>query len=152
MFGNKKAVSTIMASLLMVVIVVVASTMVFSYSTGLIGGLLVKPQTSTESLVLENFYFASATNVTLYMRNTGGSAATLGTYYVKDASNNQYRRTAWLGPVANPNGLLTAFVTIGSTCASSCTLTGTAFTFVPGLYSITVVTSRNNQFTFTVSL
>jgi 1,4-dihydroxy-2-naphthoate octaprenyltransferase len=159
--GNKKGIDTILAALLMVVIVVVASVMVYAWSTGLLGTLLVTPQTGKEALNLENPAFNSATNVTLNLRNTGSASITLASYYVKDSSSNQYARTIWsTGPdpqsgttAINPNALGTVFVLIGSsTCGSGCTLTGTAFTFQSGFsYTIVVVTTRNNQFSFTVT-
>ncbi|HYY92173.1 MAG TPA: hypothetical protein VE955_09305 [Candidatus Dormibacteraeota bacterium] len=150
--GNKKGIDTILAALLMVVIVVVASVMVYAWSTGLLGTLLVTPQTGKEALNLEQAGFNSSTNATLSIRDSGSAAITLVTYYVKDSAGDQYARTSWTGPTMQPNGLGTAIVTIGATCGSSCTLTGTAFTFTSGnSYTVLVVTSRNNQFTFTIT-
>jgi len=61
-------------------------------------------------------------------------------------------------PVASiaPNSLGIASTPIGTggagQCGSSCTLSGTAFTFTSGYsYTVTVVTARNNQFSFTVT-
>jgi hypothetical protein len=133
--------------------------MVYAWSTGLLGTLLVTPQTGKEALLLENPGFNSGTNITLNLRNTGSAAITLSSYYVKDSNGNQYSRTAWsTGPnpqsgttSISPNALGTVFVLIGSTCAGSCPLTGTAYTFTTGYsYTIVVVTSRNNQFSFAV--
>jgi len=151
--GNKKGISTILAALLMVVIVVVASVMVYAWSTGLLGTLLVTPQAGKEALSLETASFTGTETVTLNIRNTGTAAVTLITYYVKDNANNQYARTAWSGPSADPNALLSPSVTIGATCIvpTNCILTGTAFTFVSGnSYTVTVITSRNAQFNFQV--
>ena len=107
--------------------------------------------TATEALSLEGSSFFSATNVTLFLRNTGNVSVSLVTYYVKDSSGNQYALTAWAGPTITSNQLGAPQILIGSSCPS-CTLTGTPFTFTPGMtYTITIVTSRNNQFTFTVT-
>ena len=171
--GNKKGIDTILAALLMVVIVVVASVMVYAWSTGLLGTLLVTPSTGKEAMNMEFSGFNSNYNVTLNLRNTGSVAINLATYYVKDATGNQYARTAWATdsnnvgnnrpPAAgiNPNGLGTLFITIGTgtspagQCGASCTYSGTAGafpTFNSGFaYTIVVVTSRNNQFSFTVT-
>ena len=152
--GNKKAISTILAALLMVVIVVVASVMVYAWSTGILGGLLVRPQTGNEVLNQENFAFSSTNTetVTLSLRNAGAADITLITYYVKDTANNQYTRATWTGPTGAPNTLLTATITIGTACGAACTNTGSTFTFAnAGAYYVTVVTSRNNQFVFTVT-
>jgi hypothetical protein len=157
--GNKKGIDTILAALLMVVIVVVASVMVYAWSTGLLGTLLVTPQTGKEAINMEFSGFNTGTNLTMNLRNTGSAAITLSSYYVKDSSGNQYARTTWSsGPnpqsaAANPNTLVpSVFILIGSTCGTSCALTGSAFTYTAGFsYTVVVVTSRNNQFSFTVT-
>ena len=164
--GNKKGIDTILAALLMVVIVVVASVMVYAWSTGLLGTLLVTPTTGKEAMNIENNAFNSAYNVTLNLRNTGSVAITLNSYYVKDSSGNQWARLAWQTdsggqhPAAiAPNGLGIVYVSIGTgatgsggQCGTSCTPTGTFTQFNTGYsYTIVVVTSRNNQFTFTVT-
>ena len=109
--------------------------------------------TGRESLNLENYAFSSNTNATLYIRNTGTTTVTTASYYVKDSSGNQWVLTSWTGPSIIPNALGTAGIAIGSSC-SSCVYSGSsgAFTqFTAGYsYTITIVTSRNNQFTFTI--
>jgi FlaG/FlaF family flagellin (archaellin) len=165
--GNKKGIDTILAALLMVVIVVVASVMVYAWSTGLLGTLLVTPQTGKEAMNFENSAFNSNVNVTLDLRNTGSSSIVLNSYYVKDSGGNQWSRLTWQtdssgqhpGAIA-PNALGIVYVSIGTTpigtggaCGSGCTQTGSTFTqFSTGFsYTVVVVTSRNNQFSFTVT-
>jgi hypothetical protein len=147
---DRKGIQTILAALLMVVIVVVAAVMVYAWATGLLGTLLVTPQTGKEALVPDTTpIFASSTNVTIYIRNTGSASATLQTYYVKDNSGDQYQLTNWSGPTIAAGAVNPTSFPIGSSCGS-CVLVGTAFTFVPGnSYTVIVVTTRNNQFTFT---
>ena len=68
---DKKGIDTILAALLMVVIVVVASVMVYAWSTGLLGTLLVHPTTGQENLALEACNpcsFTSPSNVTMSIR------------------------------------------------------------------------------------
>jgi len=165
--GNKKGINTILASLLMVVIVVVAAVMVYAWSTGLLGTLLVHPTTGQENLALEACSpcsFTSGTNVTLNIRELGTVNATLTSYFVKDSSGNQYSRISWnpSNPyVIAPNQVKGIIVLIGTTvtspattCGSSCTYTGSGsgFTFASGYsYTITMVTSRNTQFSFQVT-
>jgi len=55
--GNKKGIDTILAALLMVVIVVVASVMVYAWSTGLLGTLLVQPHAGKEAMNIDNYAF-----------------------------------------------------------------------------------------------
>src|SRR2546427_4740295 len=92
--NDKKGIDTILAALLMVVIVVVASVMVYAWSTGLLGTLLVHPTTGQENLnyVSNSGAFSSSTNMTAYINNLGTANATLQTYYVKDASRSEERR------------------------------------------------------------
>ncbi len=156
---DKKGIDTILAALLMVVIVVVASVMVYAWSTGLLGTLLVHPTTGQENLALEACNpcsFTSNTNVTMSIRELGTVNVTLTSYFVKDSSGNQYSRISWNTPnpppVIAPNQVKGIIVLIGSTCGSSCSLTGNAFTFTSGYaYTITMVTSRNTQFSFQVT-
>jgi len=152
LFKNKKGIDTILAALLMVVIVVVASVMVYAWSTGLLGSLLVTPQTGKEALSLENTSFTNGTYATLFVRNVGTASVSFVTYYVKDANQNQYSKTNWSGAgITNQavNGLITAPVNIGAQCG--CTNSGSTFTFQPGnSYTVVIITSRNNQFTFTI--
>lgn len=104
-----------------------------------------------ESLSLDSASFTNNTVVTLNIRNRGTASVTLTTYYVKDASGNQYANLGWPGPTIFPGNVAAVNVKINSSC-SSCTLTGNAFTFMAGYsYTIVFVTSRNNQFMFTVT-
>jgi len=109
------------------------------------------PSGTREALALESYTFTSGTNLTLFIRNFGNVSVSLVSYYVKDSSGNQYALTTWAGPTINPNNTAPAMILIGSSCPS-CTLVGSAFTFTPGFsYTIVIVTSRNNQFSFTVT-
>jgi len=104
-----------------------------------------------EALNLDSYSFVSGTNLTLYLRNTGGVSVQLVSYYVKDASGNQYALPSYSGPTIPVSQVVPVSVTIGSSCPG-CTLTGTAFTFTSGYsYTIVFVTARSNQFTFTVT-
>jgi hypothetical protein len=155
---NKKGINTILAALLMVVIVVVASVMVYAWSTGLLGALMgSNPNTvGKEALNLDNSAFSSnGTSVTLYLRNSGSASISLQSYYVKDSAGNSWQlSTGWTQGPINPNSVLTVGLGIAGSC-SSCQYTGTpnAFsTFSSGnAYTVQVVTTRNNPFTFTVT-
>jgi hypothetical protein len=161
--NNRKGINTILAALLMVVIVVVASVMVYAWSTGLLGSLMGggTGNVGKEALNLDSYAFnPNNYNVTLYVRNLGSVATTLQAYYVKDSAGNSWQLQSWspAGQPINPNAVSTVFVTIGAgasppQCGSTCQYTGTpgAFTsFVAGnSYTILVVTTRNTQFTFT---
>lgn len=150
---NKKAIDTILASLLMVVIVVAASVMVFVYATGLFGALTQAPNLQKEALSLEFSSFGPQNptyNVTVYLRNTGSAPISLVSYYVKNSNSSQYAKTAWIGPPSiAPTSLGQAQLLISGACG--CTNTGGAFTFSTGnAYTITLLSSRGSTFTYSV--
>src|SRR5207245_10616327 len=125
---DKKGINTILASLLMVVIVVVAAVMVYAWSTGLLGTLLVKPNTGEGPLSPDSSAFSNPTNVTIYIRNSGSSNVTLAAYYVTDSSSNTWQLLNWAGPTIAPNKAVATNIVIGSTC-TSCQYTATASAF-----------------------
>lgn len=148
---DKRGIDTIIATLLMVVIVVAASAMVFVYATGLFGALTQAPNLQKEQLSLEfsNFGPQNPTyNVTLYLRNTGSVPVTLISYYV-NLNSSQYAKTTWAGPTITPTSLGQPQILISGACG--CTNTAGAFTYTVGnAYTITMLTSRGTQFTFSV--
>src|SRR5256712_547195 len=152
--NDKKGINTILASLLMVVIVVVAAVMVYAWSTGLLGTLLVHPTTGQENLnyVTNSGAFSNDKNMTAYINNLGTANATLQTYYVKDSNGNSYQYSyASNAPTIAPNKSVPINFPIGSLCPSY-TLSGSAYTFTSGYsYTVLMITTRNNQFTFAVT-
>ncbi len=139
---NRKGIDTILAALLMVVIVVVASVMVYAWSTGLLGSLLVKPTVGQEVLNMDTYTFNTANNVSLYLRNSGSISVSFSAYYVKDlSSGNQYSKSSgWTGGPINPQASLRVDITTDNTV-----------TFTTGSWDITLVTARGNQFVYRVT-
>ena len=141
----------------MVVIVVVAAVMVYAWATGLLSSLLVQNPVPKETLALDSSAFGGGTptnNVTLYIRNSGSVAVSLVTYYAKDSTGDSYS-FSWASasqPSINPGAVSAGtLITINTSC-SSCVLSGSAFQFAAGnAYTITVVTSRSNQFSFSLT-
>src|SRR5438093_6170453 len=109
------------------------------------------PMCGTEALNLEAYFFTSTTNVSLYLRNTGSASLALVSYYVMDPAGDQWINLRWNAPTISVNTVAGTQFLIGTSC-SNCTLVGSPFSFTGGYsYTITVVTARNNQFTFTVT-
>lgn len=148
---NRKGLDTILATLLLVVIVVVMTVIVYSWSQGVFGAILPAPPTGREILTVENQGFDSTNmNMTLYLRNTGSTPTTLASYYVQDQNGNQYARTTWANNPVQPGSLTKVFLLINSAC-SNCAQTGSSFQFQAGnSYTISLVTQKNNQFSFTI--
>jgi FlaG/FlaF family flagellin (archaellin) len=152
---DKKGIDTILAALLMVVIVVVAAVMVYAWATGLLSALLVQNPVPKESLNVEQGSFlTNNTVITLSVRDTGSTSIAFSSYYVKDSNGNQIALTNW--PAASgypasisPNGLGTVNIRIGGSC-TGCTGGGSFTAFQSGFsYTVTLVTTRNNQFSWT---
>ncbi len=159
---DKKGIDTILAALLMVVIVVVAAVMVYAWATGLLSTLLVQNPVPKESMNVESFaYNTNGVNLTLSVRNTGSVAIAFSSYYVKDNSGNQYARLNWPTDAAgkypasvSPNGVVSVNIAISTACLNTSppSCSGATFTFQSGLsYTVTLVTTRNNQFGWTGS-
>ncbi|HZY47581.1 MAG TPA: archaellin/type IV pilin N-terminal domain-containing protein [Candidatus Bathyarchaeia archaeon] len=158
---NKKGIDTILAALLMVVIVVVAAVMVYAWSTGLLGTLLVNPNTGQGPLTADSSSFSAVSgnynNLTIYIRNAGTSSITLNAYYISDSTGNTWQYLSWGGPTIAPNTATPTNLYIGASCTSgTCTqssgTSGSFNTFNSGYsYTVKVITTKNNPFTFTVT-
>ncbi len=148
---NRKGVNTIVHTPLLIVIVVGMTVIVYTWSLGIFGSILPPPPTGREILTIENQGFDNTnTNMTLYIRNTGSTPTTLASYYITDQNNNQYAQTNWPNNPINPTTLTKVYLLINTACPS-CGHTGNSFTFQTGnSYTITLVTQRNNQFSFTI--
>ena len=91
---------------------------------------------------LDSYHFNTPTNLTLNIRSNGGLTVALIAYYVRDASGAQYANSNWSGPTIPP---------AASTSINILT-DGTAFTFPRGnSYTVSIVTSRNYEHSFTVT-
>ena len=112
----------------------------------------------TVTVPAENLFLLSAsfqpTNLTMQVHNSGNMAASLVAYYVQDKVGNTWSRTSWAGPTIGPNSTGTVLLTIGVSCPT-CTYSGTpgAFNqFTQGnVYTISLVSARNNLYRFSVS-
>ena len=158
-FKNKNGIDTIIASVLMILIVVIASVMVYAYATGLFGAIATPQKVATEAISLEYASFTNNSVVNLSIRDIGTTPITLKSYYVNDYTGNQYTRANWAqGPYLpnptpiQPTALGNATILISSACSTSCTFSGTAFVFQSGYpYTIIMVTATNEQFSFMIT-
>jgi hypothetical protein len=112
------------------------------------------PPPVIESLKLSAYQFINGTSLSLVLQNTGNTSVTLQSYVIRDSSGNTWSLSNFAGPVIIPNGLGTATILIGANCP------GCVYGGIPGLffqftvgqsYTVTVTTTRSNQFPFTVT-
>src|SRR5947207_15238934 len=112
---NRKGVETILAGLLLVVIVVVMSVIVYSWSMGVFGSILPASSNGNEILVLENASLSGSNNVTVDLRNTDTAVTTIVSYYVIDLNGNQCAKTTgWTKGPYSPTQLAILPLTIPS--------------------------------------
>ena len=111
------------------------------------------PPPVIESLKLSTYQFINGTSLSLILQNTGNTTVTIQSYVVRDSSGNTWSLSNFPGPVIIPNGFGTAIILIGANCP------GCVYGGIPGLffqftvgqsYTVTVTTTRNNQFSFTI--
>jgi len=84
---SKKAVSPVIATLLMIAVAVAASVIVYVWSAGLLGTLMGGGGSQVkEQLIVEAYSWPSGVTLTLNLRNTGSSSVTVDKVYVGGTS------------------------------------------------------------------
>jgi len=127
---SRKAVSPVIATLLMIAVAVAASVIVYVWSAGLLGTLMGGGGAQVkEQLILEAYNWATPANLDVYLRNVGSSDVVVAAIYVGGAPNP---RTD----------------TISVKLSSKIALTPSG-TYSPGTaYTVKVVTSTGAVFSF----
>jgi len=121
------------------VVALASSGSIPNFSTG--GGSTPTPAFYNETRIgMVSYTFISSTQVDVTFNGT----ARMDTFYIKSPQGNAYQAQ-----------LSVTFTTPGTLHINlndpSYKLTGSAFTFVPGAYTLTLVTVKNNQNTFILS-
>lgn len=114
----------------------------------------VPPPHVFESLKLSTYQFINGTSLSLIIQNTGNTSVTLQSYVVQDSSGNTWSLSNFAGPTITPNGFGTAIILIGANCLGCVYggIPGLFFQFTAGQsYTVTVTTTRNNPFPFSVT-
>jgi hypothetical protein len=112
------------------------------------------PPPVTEFLRLSAYQFINGTTLSLVLQNTGNTSVTLQSYVIRDSSGDTWSLANFAGPVMIPNGFGTAIILIGANCPGCVYggITGLFSQFIIGQsYTVTVTTTRSNQFPFTVT-
>jgi len=131
---SRRAVSTTVASLLMIAIAVIASIILLVWAVGLIGGLMGSGGSQTkEQLIMENYDW-SGSQLTFTLRNVGTLPVTVGAVY--------------LGGAELTTGASIS-ISVGETTELIYTPTGASFT--PGAsYTLKVLSTTGGVFAYTV--
>ena len=104
----------VVSAMIVLMIVIVASVLFYTYSTGLLGSLeAVNPPVTMDSLRIEAYNWESLTSLVLNVRNTGVNTLTMNT-------------AQWLvaGVVQSPVSTCGITLAPGASCAATITLSG----------------------------
>jgi flagellin-like protein len=133
---SRRAVSPVIATLLMIAIAVAASIIVYVWSIGLLGGLMGSGGSQTkEQLIMEAYSWPSpGTSITFTLRNVGSAPVTVAAIYLGGTS---------ISTTTQP-------IAIGTSYAFS-TLSVTASLYTAGAaYTLKVVSATGGVFAFSV--
>jgi flagellin-like protein len=130
---RRKALSPVIATLLMVAIAVAAAIITYVWAMGLLGGLMGTGGTQTkEQLILEAYDWKTTGTISLVFRNVGSTEVTIAAIYLEGATLSAGASTA---SIANTVTYSLTFITSYTSGAS---------------YTLKVVTATGGTFSFSV--
>lgn len=130
---RRKALSPVIATLLMVAIAVAAAIITYVWSMGLLGGLMgTGGQQTKEQLILEAYDFRDKTKLNFTLRNVGSVEVTIASVYIE-----------------GENLKLTGTVGIGNVWSSGDTTLAGSYS-AGASYVLKVVTKTGGTFTFSI--
>ncbi|MEM2228014.1 MAG: archaellin/type IV pilin N-terminal domain-containing protein [Candidatus Bathyarchaeia archaeon] len=135
---NRKAVSPVIATLLMIAIAVAASILVYVWSMGLVGSLQgTGGQQTREQLIMEA-YVATATPIRLYLRNVGPTTSVVSAVYIEGVPASSFSGTITYAP--GSTGVLT--VSPGQTLTLGASYTVKIVTASGAVFSYSIIYGR----------
>jgi flagellin-like protein len=131
---NRKAVSPVIATLLMIAIAVAAAILVYVWSMGLVGTLQSTGGQQTKEQLIMEAYDATGNKWTLYLRNVGPTSANVTAIYVEGRPVDEDFQSV----IINPGEATSVDVT-------------PAITVRPGTaYTVKIVTASGAVFSYSV--
>nr|MDO8134759.1 hypothetical protein [Candidatus Njordarchaeum guaymaensis] len=132
---RRKALSPVIATLLMVAIAVAAAIITYVWSMGLLGGLMGTGGSQTkEQVIIEAYDWTATGTLKFVLRNVGSAQVEIAAIYLE----------------GNSLGAAASTVTIGSTVAYSLTVPGTITITSGASYVLKVISATGGTFTFSV--
>jgi len=134
---NRKAISPIFATLILIAIAVIAGVVVYTFTSGTLSTMTGGGTAGQEKIAVQSAYFTDATpdTVTVILQQTDGPAATVNGLIIKDGSGN----TIGLAKLADQSALTTGtLTTISGDVPATITMSGT--------YTVTVTTEAGGSF------
>jgi hypothetical protein len=158
---GKRAVSELVAIMMLISITVAAAFVIYVYSSGLLGGLTgAQPQSGlyTNQITLEYYDWTTSpccTTLKLTIRNVGTGLANIAAYYVSGKpitypSTSTCTSVSGIGTVAVTSTVtsVTSLVPQAS-CSVTLTMPTTGLTITPGVaYEVKIVTNNGGVFAY----
>ena len=150
---NNRAVSQVIAALLLIAIAVAAAVLLYVFSIGLLGSLGTAGGQQTKDQVVMEAYNFVASPLVISLRNVGSASVNIGSadYFI-----NGVKVTTPTAPGGGMGSLqsctsLTSF-SPGTVCAVSLPYAGTLSSLISGVaYPLKVVTPDGGVFSYTVT-
>jgi flagellin-like protein len=118
---ERRAISPIIATLLLILIAIAAGVVVYAYVIGFVGSTTGTQGTGTSQLSIDIASGASSSSsVTAFVRNIGGSSAVITAFYVLDSTGNPVAGGSFIGTTATSSA--SACATITAVAGMACSL------------------------------
>jgi flagellin-like protein len=137
---NNRAVSQVIAALLLLAIAVAAAILLYVFAIGLLGSLgSGGGQQAKDEMIMESFNYPAGTTLTLTLRDVGSTSLAIGTA-------DFYINGAYSGQATGCTGTLTP----GQSCTGTVTYGGSSSLIAGASYPLKVVTPDGGVFSYTI--
>ena len=142
---NRKGISPIFATLILIAIAVIAGVVVYMFTSGTLATMTGGGTAAQEKITVQaaSIVVASGGSTKVYLEQTGGPAATINSFIIKDSTGTT------VGVISGTNAFGTGVSTVLLTTGSLTTITATTPTTglsVGSTYTITVTTAAGGNF------
>jgi flagellin-like protein len=144
---NRKGISPIFATLILIAIAVIAGVVVYMFTSGTLATMTGNTSAAQEKITVQGASISKAGAITVYLEQTGGPAATVNSIIIKDTSGTTVGvitalATGAATPAPSPSPLTAlttgTLTTISGSSPSSIT--------VGSSYTLTVTTKAGGSF------
>jgi flagellin-like protein len=151
---ERKAISPIIATLLLILIAIAAGVIVYAYVIGFVGGTSNNQATGASNISIDSVSgVAGSTAVTAYIRNIGPQSAIITAVYIVDTTGTPIAGGTYIGTQLPSAGLTCTSITSATSMACSVAPSATAsisLTSVTGLvkgltYQLKITMSDGSQ-------
>jgi archaeal type IV pilus assembly protein PilA len=152
--NNKKAISPIIATLLLILIAIAAGVVVYAYVIGFVGNTTTGQGSGTSSLTSDLTGIKAATGVTtLVLKNVGGSSASIGSgLYLKGGTLSTIAQQGWRVTLTSTSGAPTQITDIQVKQAADASHVSITITQASGTVTYTATfLSAGNTCTITIA-